>query len=213
RVQHEYAELRAIYDNAPVGMATVDTALRFTAVNERLARITGRTVEEHLGRTIREVFPDLADTLEPIFLRVLETGEPSFNLALNGISAPGGGDPRDWSVTHYPIRDGQGRVVAVGCTVADVTDLNWTMRELRASEQRQRALLQAVPDAMFRMADDGTYLAYHALDETRLLVPPDRFLGRTAEEVLPPHLARLCMDAIRRTLQTGRMQTYEYEHA
>src|SRR5690606_862612 len=103
RVRHEYAKRRATYDYSPDGNATVDTAPRFTAVNERLARITGRTVEEHLGRTVREVFPDLADTLEPIFLRVLETGEPSFNLALNGISAAGGGDPRDWSVTHYPI--------------------------------------------------------------------------------------------------------------
>jgi PAS domain S-box-containing protein len=211
-VQQEYDELRAVYDNVPIGMCMVDSGLRFTAINERLARINGATVERHIGRTIREVLPHLADHLEPIYRRVFSTGQASVDQQFHGIPSAESNLPRDWSVTHYPVRDDSGRVVAVGCTVTDVTDRNRVERELRSTDQMQRALLKAIPDAMFRMRGDGTYLAYSAPDESRLLVPPTEFIGRKVFDVLSGPLADSCMNAVRAALSTGAMQTYEYTY-
>src|SRR5262249_7054117 len=152
------------YDNAPIGMCTVDTGLRYTAVNERLARINGLPAGSHLGRTIREVVPALADRIEPGYRRVLETGHALVRVAMLAVPTADPTAPRDWSVTFYPIRDTDSRIVAVGSTVADITEVRRADLELRASEQRQRALLQAVPDSLFRMSRDGTYLSFNAPD-------------------------------------------------
>lgn len=207
----EYDELRAIYDNAPVGMSIVDTDLKFRALNERQAKINGLPVERHLGRTVREVLPWLADQIEPIYRQVIATGQASVDALIHGPAADGGPE-RDWSATHYPVRDRSGRIIAVGAAIFDITERLRVERELRQSEQTQRALLSTIPDAIFRMDDRGVYLSYSAPPETRLILPPEKFLGKKVTEVLDANLAGKCMNAIGAALATGQMQWYEYEY-
>lgn len=60
---------------------------------------------------------------------------------------------------------------------------------LKTSEARNRALLNAIPDMMFLLTRQGTYLDYHATDANQSLLPPEQFLGRNVSEVMPPELA------------------------
>jgi formate hydrogenlyase transcriptional activator len=60
---------------------------------------------------------------------------------------------------------------------------------LQASEARNRALLNAIPDMMFLLTRDGTYLDYHSTARNLLMVPPAKFLGRNVSEIMPPALA------------------------
>ena len=64
------------YDEAPVGLCSFDTDFRYIHINDWLARINGLPKEEHLGRTVRELMPDLADGIEGRLREVIETGEP-----------------------------------------------------------------------------------------------------------------------------------------
>jgi len=48
---------------------------------------------------------------------------------------------------------------------------------LRASERRNRALLDAIPDNMFRIRGDGTYVDFHTNAPDALTLPPDRIVG------------------------------------
>lgn len=68
-------ELEDLYHNAPVGLCLLDCDLRFIRINERLAEINDIPTAEHFGRTLREVVPVLADTIEPRFREVIQTGE------------------------------------------------------------------------------------------------------------------------------------------
>jgi PAS domain S-box-containing protein len=85
-----------------------------------------------------------------------------------------------------------------------------TVQALRQSEGRYRALLDAIPDLMFRLSPDGRYLAVKG-DPRDLVVPADRLVGSTAEEVLPPSVARLLVEGVRRALATGEIVTGDYE--
>jgi len=85
-----------------------------------------------------------------------------------------------------------------------------TQAEQRQYEMRQQALLQAIPDLMFRNHRDGTFLDYHAAREEHLMVQPERFLGLKAAEVLPPELAELHMAHIEQVLDTGEPARFEY---
>ena len=60
---------------------------------------------------------------------------------------------------------------------------------LERSEARNRAILRAMPDLMFVLSRDGTYLDYHARSPDQLLLPPEQFIGRNISDVMPPDLA------------------------
>ncbi|HEX7137353.1 MAG TPA: ATP-binding protein [Vicinamibacterales bacterium] len=77
-------------------------------------------------------------------------------------------------------------------------------------EGRTSAILRAIPDLMFVMAPDGTYLDYYARDPADLYAPPERFLGRTIQELMPPDLAATFMDALRRAQLTSEPIVVEY---
>ncbi|HVT16854.1 MAG TPA: ATP-binding protein [Thermoanaerobaculia bacterium] len=85
--------------------------------------------------------------------------------------------------------------------------------QLRASEERHRALADALPDLVFRVARDGTYLDCRAGRTELLLLPPSEFLGKKIAEVLPAGLARDLQAEIERALATGAIQVLEYDLA
>ncbi|HKR22128.1 MAG TPA: sigma 54-interacting transcriptional regulator [Pyrinomonadaceae bacterium] len=60
---------------------------------------------------------------------------------------------------------------------------------LHESEERNRAILNAIPDLMFLFDRNGTYLDYHARNEELLAVTPSQLIGRNVSDVLPPELA------------------------
>ena len=80
----------------------------------------------------------------------------------------------------------------------------------RDSEERNRALLLAIPDMMFRNDADGTFLEFVAGEGIEPLVPPGDFRGKTLRDVLPPEIAEAAMHHIGQVLQTGRVMTHEY---
>jgi PAS domain S-box-containing protein len=125
------ARLRATYESAPVGLCLVDHDLRYLEVNSRLAEINGASVQQHLGRTMREVIPDIADFLEPIYRQVLETGEPVENFFCIGTVPAHPHEEREWLGSCYPVRSASGSVTSISVSVVDVTDLRKTQEDLR----------------------------------------------------------------------------------
>ena len=80
----------------------------------------------------------------------------------------------------------------------------------RETEARNHAILRAVPDLMFLQDDKGRYLDCHAPEPTRLLMPPERFLGRTMRDVLPDSILASIEEAFTRVLETQAPATVEY---
>jgi PAS domain S-box-containing protein len=85
------------------------------------------------------------------------------------------------------------------------------LQALRRSEVRSRALLDAIPDLMFRIARDGTYLEVKG-DPARMVVPPEELLGLSVRDVLPPDLADQFEAGLAMPASKG-VQTLEYRLA
>ena len=79
--------------------------------------------------------------------------------------------------------------------------------EVRARAQRYFALLQAMPDLMFRISVEGTYLSYNAPNPSDLV--EDEVVGRTLWDRLPRDLADRVLAAGRAAL-AGTPQVIEY---
>ena len=99
-------------------------------------------------------------------------------------------------------------------TAADLAgaaiDHHGSQEALRQSEERNRAILRAVPDLMFVFSDDGVYLDFHAKDPKELLVPPEAFLGKRMRDIMPPPLADSFSQAFERALATNEPERLEY---
>lgn len=79
------------------------------------------------------------------------------------------------------------------------------------ADARTSAMLRAIPDLMFVLLRDGTYVDYYARDRRLLFVPPEEFLGRNVRETLPPMVANVLMDALERACLSDDPVVVEYE--
>ncbi len=82
--------------------------------------------------------------------------------------------------------------------------------ELADSNERNSALVRAIPDSMFIFDRNGVILDYHSRNPQILLVKPEEFLNKNAVEVLPEFLADINQRAITKLFETGETQTYSY---
>jgi PAS domain S-box-containing protein len=146
------AEIEAFYLTAPVGLCVLDTELRYVRINERLAGINRLPVAAHLGRTIREILPDLADQTEPLLLEVIETGAPIRDVEIIVESPTEPGVERVRVESWYPMKDGAGRVIGINIVAEDVTERKEAEAErrelldaLEGERQRLRAVIEQMP--------------------------------------------------------------------
>ena len=96
-------------------------------------------------------------------------------------------------------------------TAFDITDRKRIEEALRHSESRTRALLNAIPDLMFRYRLDGTYLDFHAHHPGELALPPDAIVGAKLDQLpLAPTMIGELLAASKLAVETGQVQTVEY---
>ena len=122
QLRSQYAQLSTIYQTAPVGIAFVDNQLRFVSANDYYAEMNGIAAAAHLGRSLRQVLPDLADELEHAYRRVITTGQPIVGLEVHGVTKAQPEIERDWLVGHYPVTDSHGFCLGVSTVVEEITE-------------------------------------------------------------------------------------------
>jgi PAS domain S-box-containing protein len=122
--QRTLARLNTVFEAVPVGLILLDPNLRCTSVNALLAKISGKPVEAHIGRDLRNVLPaPLAEAIRTLHRRVLQTGMAVHGVHVSGETTAAPGRTRHWIVNCQPKRRGPAASVAgVCCAVLDVTD-------------------------------------------------------------------------------------------
>lgn len=135
QLHEQFSELEQIYHYSPVGLCVLDRDLRYLRINERLARLDGKSVDEHLHRSVYEMVPDLAERIEQVCRLVWERGEAVSDVELRG-RAPRSGGQRHYLASFLPLRSPSGEVTRLLCSVIDITERK------RAEEERERLNLR-----------------------------------------------------------------------
>lgn len=196
-LQHRLAEVEALYRQVPLGLASLDTELRYLRVNNMLATLDGVAVGEHLGRRVEEVLPaELAGTIERLCRRTLETGS---DLTNHEILAPGKGaaQPCFWAVSCSPVRAENGRSVGVQLVVQDITENKRAALDLADAN---KALL--LSNEALRLANEDlgqfAYIAAHDLQEPlRTVITFSQLLERRVGEKLDSSTRELLTTLVR----------------
>lgn len=183
-----------------------DTTL--TYVNDAYCRYFGKTREELIGTKYIEFLP-LA--IRPWAKQQIESLVQSVGTITNEhevIMPDGRIGWQQWVDHAIPGPDGKtAELQAIG---RDITERKYAEQALLESNERNQAILRALPDLMFLQNKEGVYLDYYARDKSDLLVPPEAFLGKNISEVLPASLANRIMGAFQELNGTVETQVLEY---
>jgi PAS domain S-box-containing protein len=183
--RQQLAELEAIYLTAPIGLAVFDLDLRVQRLNANLAVINGLPVEDHLGKSLRELVPALADQAERILRQVLETGT-TVRAEFLGETRAQPGVEHVWDEQWFPLRDASSQaIVGVCAVVEDITERKKIETELRARTQQLESLLTSAPLGVAFFDRSHRYLRINDTLADINGLPVASHLGRTLEEVLP----------------------------
>ncbi|MEW1997743.1 SpoIIE family protein phosphatase [Streptomyces coelicoflavus] len=148
RLERDVALSTRVIMQSPIGLAVLDTELRYVSVNPALEQLNGITAEEHLGRTIRDLLPQVdAGPLEAAAREVLETGRPVVDRPATGRTPADPDEEHAWSVSLYRLEDALGAVLGVAVSIVDVTEQYRTAAEAEGARRR----LAAVADASARI--------------------------------------------------------------
>ncbi len=93
----------------------------------------------------------------------------------------------------------------------DVTERQQAEETLRESESRTKAMLQAIPDLMFRMDSQGVFLDYKADRRDLYIQSGPTFVGKRSRDILPPEFTSSIEEKIRTALETGELQIFDYQ--
>lgn len=143
--------LQLIYDTAPIGLAFLSPDCRYVQINQRLTEICGISIEGHLGRTVRECVPALADSVEAIVRSIMETGQPVTGVEVAGQRA-NENENRAWITYWHPMRDPSGTIVGVNVAAEEITERKYAEANLRESELQFHSLSDSIPQLVW-MAD------------------------------------------------------------
>jgi PAS domain S-box-containing protein len=113
--------------------------------------------------------------------------------------------PRIWTKEEKRL------FLEVGRRLTDGLTSLLMLRNLRLSEAENRAIVKAVPDLLFRVRKDGSIADFQKPEDIELYIPPDRFLGKTVNDVLPPDVSESARAAIERALNKKEVATFEYD--
>ncbi len=208
RALSQLGELQSIYASAPVGLCLLSRDFRFLRINEHLAQMNGAPSEQHIGRTVRELLPQLADVIEPKLREVIETGQPKFKEEIVGETSAQPEVNRTWLASCLPLKDASGQITGINIVVEEITERKRLEEELK---QHAKTL-----EAADRRKDEFIAMLAHELRNP--LAPirsavemlglcdasdPDFHWGRNVIDQQVKHLARLLDDLLDLSRITG----------
>jgi PAS domain S-box-containing protein len=153
------------------------------------------------GASIAELPPELRDAVESAAGRARDSGAPSDQeVQASGV----------WFLLRVvPLAPGEAGA-GFALVAMDITEHRRAETRLRASNAKATAMLDAMPDMMFRLSADGVYLDVHAERPDMLAAPRDQILGRRVHDVFGAESGAQAEAVIARALATGEVQRLEF---
>ena len=167
-----------------------------TALGYSTAELLGKPFIEFVHPEDREII--IAE------LETLKGGNPVINLENRYLCQDGTYKWLSWTASPFAE---EGLIYAV---VRDVTLNKQAETELRHSEATNRALLNAIPDMMFRCRADGTFVDFKPAKDLHTIIPENIFLGKKVQDILPSAFAEKILSGNKQAQDNCEIQIVEY---
>ena len=187
----------AIVESMPDGVMVLDEKDCIIDCNPAALQLLKAQLNGVLGRPVSEVLQAQHDLLD----RYGALPQVQDEFVLND---------RICELRVAPMTDRLGRHSGRLIMVRDITDRVRSADELDQRTAELQTILQAFPDLMFRLDDNGRFLGYTASPQTPLYLSPDQSSGRRIDEMLPEPIGRQLLDAVMRVRLENAPQAVDY---
>jgi PAS domain S-box-containing protein len=197
-------ELRLLYETAPIGLAFLSPDCRYLQINRHLTEICGISVADHIGRSVRDTVPQVAEQVEKIVQAILQTGDPITGIEVNGQRPDGENAERVWTTNWHPLKAPDGRILGVNVVAEEITErkraeaalaasekalrnLNETLEQRVQTEAQERARIWNVSQDLLVVTDmEGRFVAINPAWNATLGWSDENLLNKTSEWLLHP---------------------------
>ncbi|MBE9128688.1 MULTISPECIES: PAS domain S-box protein [unclassified Coleofasciculus] len=202
QLQRSKEQLRAVLDAVPGCVSWISSDLHYLGVNRHLAALFNLFPEEFVGQEVGtfQSHYEFADYVRQFFISSVQEASVEIQIEVNG-------SPQTYLVAAQKYHNNQ---VAVFIGI-DITAQKQIEESLWKSLATNRALLNAIPDFMFRLSSDGTFINCKVPQHSSPSVLSSQFLGKNVAEVMPPQVAQPFLCCMEQALQTRQLQVFEYQ--
>jgi PAS domain S-box-containing protein len=203
--RRDYLEL---YDFSPVGYFTLDENGIIKIVNLTGSDILGKPRKFlHNTAFILYVAPDYRNILHNHFHQVMKTQlKKQCNIELISSDKT----PFFVSLDTMPVIDEDGIFKEFRIIVTDSSERKKAEKIINEVNNKLQATIDAIPDLMFEVDDEGMIFSYNAPNNSLLYSPPENFIGKTVFEVLPIKTAAKIMEALKDASENGKHRGMTY---
>jgi two-component system, cell cycle sensor histidine kinase and response regulator CckA len=180
---------------------------RITYANPAFVRMWGHdSPDDVIGRHYT-AFAASAEEADAIVTAIVRdgawTGE-SLGRRRNGESFP-------IEVSSVLLTDPAGVPCAMMASLADLSDRDRAQSAQRESEEECRSLVESAIDPVFTCNLEGRYLFANAAASRMLGRAPGDVIGKTVDELFPPHVAAEYRDGVRQVIESGESLISEHK--
>lgn len=183
-------------------------AYTYKMVNQSYALFLGRKEAEFKDQYIYDILaPKIAEEVIAenidIFLEKKTIKKEKWYRNVNG-------ENRLLAVKKTPIFNEQGAVENIFCQAEDITDQNLLENELRRNRDNLQRIIEAVPDMIFLINKRGYILDLWTGDESKLLYPKQKAVGKNIKELLSQEVYTTYQDKISKLFSQKDSVAFEY---
>ncbi len=203
-------KLRDIVDNIE-GIFWLRSADRFDMlyVSPAYEEIFGMSCEslyENPAAFVDAVHPEDSERIKKAYEKFMKTGV--FKQEYRIIRPDGA---MRWIATRaFPVKNDQGEVIRYAGISEDTTKRKLTEQSEREKTNNLNATIAALPDMLFFMSKDGTYLDVHAPDPEKLLAPKEAIIGRKIGEFFNENETAKQLQLYKECIEEQALKTHDY---
>lgn len=207
---------RTIAEDIPVLVTRLSKDMRFTFANDAYCNFYGVSSADIIDKEVFAFIPLEYKSLVKKALISLTPEKPIQRHEHVNISESGEARWLKWA--NRALFDEKGNLKEYLCVGEDITEQKKAETELRFSEKRNRALVEALPDMLFLYSRDGIYLDVQVKDYSQLsrtgyqLHKDHSLVGSKVKDIMEPDIANVIISGIEKTLRTERLNLFEYSY-
>ncbi|MGY6627192.1 MAG: PAS domain S-box protein [Oceanicaulis sp.] len=179
-------------------------------VNKAWETRTGYALDEVRGHNPGQFLrcEDTGPEVGPTLRREMEAGR---RVSLDMLCESRGGERYWLNIDVQPTYGPDGALDGYVAVHTDITERKAQEQAAIAARNRLQATLTALPDIVLELDNEGRFTAVHVSDLGKLTAPPDRLIGGSLEDMLPPEIAAIGRAIMAEVDARGVASGYRYQ--
>ncbi|MFN3916516.1 MAG: PAS domain S-box protein [Flavobacteriales bacterium] len=213
-VKQQSSKIQSFFENTSnMMMFTMNKNMELTSFNSALIDIMKKHINIDIknGDKILEYLKPFMNNnkfkaMKEIYLTALNGEVQEFQGSINGLY----GKPIWLEMFLTPIRVKGQKIIEIAGLIHEITEKKVAEIKLKKSEEYNKAMINALPDLIFRMTADGYYLDVFYKSEDQLAIKPEKFIGGRVTDLINPELGKQFLKNIKKAVKTDEIIPFEY---